>query len=195
MFMRLHRTLTPMLLALASSPVVSEEIPSPSASSPVVITAATDSQTVQNRQGTSDRAVSSGDSANCWEQAAARYSLDAWLLYAIANQESSLNPRALNKNRDGSYDVGLMQINSTHFPRLASMGITPEMLWEPCMNIHVGAWVLAETIRIFGPTWNAVGGYNAGTRKNAETDAKRARYARRIERLYYRLQHNAIAGK
>lgn len=193
--MHLHRTVTFLLLAAASSPAVSEASTSPSESRPVVTTSAEDQQMVNNWQGTSTGQESSSDSANCWQQAAARYSLDAWLLYAIANQESGLNPAAFNRNRDGTYDQGIMQINSSHHRLLARMGITPEMLWEPCLNIHVGAWVLAESIRIFGPTWNAVGGYNAGTKKDAKTDAKRAAYARRIERHYYRLQQRADARK
>jgi len=48
----------------------------------------------------------------CWQDAARRYGVDAQLLYAIAQQESNLNPHAINRShaaRTGSIDIGLMQ--------------------------------------------------------------------------------------
>ena len=33
---------------------------------------------------------------NCWVDAGTRYQIDPWLLYSIAQQESSLNPLAVN---------------------------------------------------------------------------------------------------
>ena len=82
----------------------------------------------------------------CWEQAASRYGLSPQLLVAVARVESGLNPAAVNRShlaRTGSYDIGLMQINSRHLPLLARYGIKETQLQEPCTNIHVGAWLLA----------------------------------------------------
>jgi soluble lytic murein transglycosylase-like protein len=83
------------------------------------------------------------------------------LLYAIARTESGLDPQAVGRNRNGSRDIGLMQINSAWLPTLASHGIEERHLFEPCTNIHVGAWILAGNVQRLGYTWEAVGAYNA----------------------------------
>ena len=103
------------------------------------------------------------DAGACWEDAGNRYQVDPALLYAIARTESGLNPAAFHRNRDGSSDIGLMQINSAWLPDLAKHGISAQDLWQPCTNIHVGAWVLARKIRKLGMTWDAIGAYNATT--------------------------------
>ena len=110
----------------------------------------------------------------CWQEAGSRYQIDPTLLYAIARTESALNPAATHRNRDGSIDIGLMQINSAWLPDLAKHGISARDLWEPCTNIHVGAWVLAQKVRKLGMTWEAVGAYNA------TTPFKRTRYAWKV---------------
>jgi len=100
---------------------------------------------------------------NCWVDAGAKHGVPSELLYIIAKHESRLNPMAVGKkNSDGSVDLGIMQINSAELPRLAKLGITRStLLHNPCVNIDVGAGILAEKIRINGWTWEAVGAYNA----------------------------------
>lgn len=110
----------------------------------------------------------------CWQEAGNRYQIEPALLYAIALTESALNPAARHGNRDGSIDIGLMQINSAWLPHLAKYGISARELWEPCTNIHIGAWVLAQKIRKHGMTWEAVGAYNA------KTPFKRTHYAWKV---------------
>lgn len=110
----------------------------------------------------------------CWQEAGSRYQIAPALLYAIARTESALNPTASHRNRDGSMDIGLMQINSVWLPDLAKYGISARDLWEPCTNIHVGAWVLAQKIKKHGMTWDAVGAYNA------TTPLKRTHYAWKV---------------
>jgi soluble lytic murein transglycosylase-like protein len=118
----------------------------------------------------------------CWQDAEARYGIDARLLHAIAQQESSLNPHAVNRSQIApadSVDIGLMQINSRWLPILARHGISESDLLNPCTNIQVGAWILAQSFLRHGPTWEAVGAYNAGcARLPPQTcRATRARYA------------------
>lgn len=125
--------------------------------------------------------------ANCWQVAASRYHIDPLLLYAIAKVESNLNPSARIVNRDGSYDIGLMQINSRHLSTLARFGITEQqLLSQPCTSVIVGAWVLAGFIREKGYSWHAVGAYNAGIRP--DRDERRARYAALVWGYYGQLQ-------
>jgi soluble lytic murein transglycosylase-like protein len=99
--------------------------------------------------------------ADCLEDAATFHRVNVALVRAIAQQESGMRSNAVNVNRDGSEDIGLMQINSSWLPKLARWGITRERLFDACVNSYVGTWILASNIKQFGATWKAVGAYNA----------------------------------
>lgn len=120
--------------------------------------------------------------APCFDAAGQRYGISPVLLRAIATAESGLDPQALHVNTNGTTDIGLMQINSWWLPRLKPYGIEPEDLWEPCLNIGVGAWILAGNVQQFGYGWRAVGAYNAGTRLDRTTEQRRDDYANRVYR-------------
>ncbi|SEK64410.1 Transglycosylase SLT domain-containing protein [Roseateles sp. YR242] len=116
-----------------------------------------------------------GPALACWEQAAQKYNVSPQLLYAIAKTESGLQPKAINRaNGDGSYDIGLMQINSSWLPKLARFGIQEKDLYEPCVSIEVGAWILADNIRTRGMTWAAIAAYNT------PNPVRGLEYARRV---------------
>jgi len=121
-------------------------------------------------------ASSCGLAHACWEQVANWYGVNVHLLYAIAKTESNLNPLARNQNKNGSYDIGLMQINSAWLPTLKKYGIDESRLKDPCVNLQVGAWILSQNMQRMGPTWEAVGAYNARNPK------LRIEYARRVYR-------------
>jgi hypothetical protein len=124
----------------------------------------------------------------CWEQAAQRYGLSPPNCSTPSRASSrTSNPRAVNRShlqRTGSYDIGLMQINSSHLRTLARHGITEAQLYEPCTNIHVGAWLLAHSFARNGVTWDAVGAYNAACSelKGSACTQARARYAWQVYR-------------
>lgn len=125
--------------------------------------------------------------SHCFNQASERFQIDHRLLIAIAEVESSMNPKAIGLNKRGgkviSEDVGLMQINSSWFPTLASMGITRnDLLNNPCQNVYVGAWILAKNIASNGVNWESVGAYNAGF-KNANAPF-RLKYAKKVYARY-----------
>lgn len=82
------------------------------------------------------------------------YALPAKVFSYIAWRESRCNPGAVNAiwkngelvwtlNKNGSYDSGLLQINSSWFKTLKEqMGYTPEDLFKPQVNAMFASWIL-----------------------------------------------------
>ena len=115
----------------------------------------------------------------CFTAAADRYNINKQVLVAIAKTESGLNPNAIGpRNANGTYDIGIMQINSSWLPSLAKFGIDKRELMNVCTNIYVGSWILAGNIGIHGPVWRAVGAYNASTA------SRQVSYVSRVQRNY-----------
>ncbi|MBI5644164.1 MAG: lytic transglycosylase domain-containing protein [Deltaproteobacteria bacterium] len=98
-------------------------------------------------------------SAFCFDYAGRYYGISPELLSAIALVESSHDPHAVNRNRNGSIDYGLMQVNSQWAPEFGEYW---DYIKDPCYNVLAGAWILRRCITRFDDTWGAVGCYNTG---------------------------------
>ena len=115
----------------------------------------------------------------CWDGAAKYYNVDPWLLYSIAYVESRFNPNAVGVNKNGTKDLGMMQINDrVWLPKLARMGISKSMLKDPCVSVYVGAWILRQNINDLGYTAQAIGAYNS------RTPVHNKRYAKKVYEAY-----------
>lgn len=97
--------------------------------------------------------------AFCFDEAAQEYGISPRLLQSIARIESNFNPSAINRNSNGSRDLGLMQINSSWIKTLELD--SQELLHNPCYNVMTGARILKKCMDRHGYTWEAVGCYNA----------------------------------
>ena len=114
----------------------------------------------------------------CFEAAGAEYGVSPQLLWSIAKTESGFAPRAVRWDPNGTYDYGVMQINSSWAPKLGLASW--RRLGDPCANIKAGAWILAGCVRRYGYTWKAVGCYNASSK------SKREEYARKVYVVFKR---------
>jgi hypothetical protein len=93
------------------------------------------------------------------------YALPAKVFSYIAWRESRCNPGAVNAiwkngeivwtlNKNGSYDSGLLQINSSWFKTLREqMGYTPDDLFKPQVNAMFASWILHFSQSRLG-NWN-----------------------------------------
>lgn len=127
--------------------------------------------------------------AFCFNEAGNRYRVDPLLLRSIAQVESGMKPEAIGKNMAGkkilSRDYGLMQINERHVPQLRAMGVLnneQDLITNPCLNVQIGAWILAKHLKQCGINWECLGSYNAGFAK--DNTPRRMIYARKIYATY-----------
>jgi Transglycosylase SLT domain len=114
----------------------------------------------------------------CFDEAGREYGINPRILRAIAKVESNYNPRAINRNTNGTYDFGVMQINSLWYAVLGKERWNT--LGDPCTNIKTGASILSSCMERYGYTWEAIGCYNS------RTPDKRDRYAMLV---YRQMQH------
>jgi hypothetical protein len=100
------------------------------------------------------------------------------LAFALAWEESRFNQRAVNsRNRDGSIDRGLFQLNNRSFPRLDI-----QAFFNPNMNAWYGMNHLRHCLDTGGSEVAALAMYNAGTQRvnSAGTPKSTLDYASRI---------------
>ncbi|WP_078789316.1 lytic transglycosylase domain-containing protein [Trichlorobacter thiogenes] len=122
---------------------------------------------------------SSNAHAYCFEEAGQLYGINPMVLRSIAGVESGNKPDAVGKNTNGSYDVGLMQINTIWKSTLGQERW--KHLGDACYNTKTGAWILAACISKYGYNWRAVGCYNSQTPEKSEIYAKKV--FEKLERL------------
>lgn len=110
--------------------------------------------------------------AFCFDEQEGIYGINSKLLRSIAETESNLNTKVIHKNQDGSFDIGLMQINSSW---IRPLGLDRQrLISDPCYNVSTGARILSTCIEKHGYTWEAVGCYNAVSK------GKRQKYSRKV---------------
>ena len=97
----------------------------------------------------------------CVTAAAEYHVVNPWVLKAILKIESDFKEKAVNRNANGTIDVGMAQINSIHFAKLARYGIAPTELLDGCKATYVAAWHLANQLRMHGNTWFGVASYHS----------------------------------
>lgn len=116
----------------------------------------------------------------CVEQVAEVYQLPVELLQAIHKMEGGRPGTTTGPNRNGTYDLGPMQINTIWLPELKKHGITREhLLKDGCTNIAVGAWVYRQSLNRYGDYEKAAASYNAGYNLKAGRG-----YARKLMKIW-----------
>jgi len=105
---------------------------------------------------------------NCITTAAETYHLSLTLFKGVLRTEGG-GVGVVHWNGNGTYDIGPAQINSTWLPRLLEAGINRDMvLNDGCLNVTIGAWILAQAMKGADPAqaadfWRHVGDYNSST--------------------------------
>lgn len=99
----------------------------------------------------------------CINRAAITYYVPATLILAVIKTEGGRNGMA-RKNKNGTYDYGVMQVNSRWLSKIKPYGYTEQDLqYSPCKNVEVGTWILSQSIAEAAALPKGVGNYHSHT--------------------------------
>lgn len=102
----------------------------------------------------------------CWDYVGKKFNLDPWLLLSIALTESSFQNGIKSKNSNGSYDLGLMQINTIHKTFFEKRGLSQyDLQYDSCKNVIAAGFLLRQSINKYGYNIDGIGGYHSNTPK------------------------------
>jgi len=122
----------------------------------------------------------------CINEAAIHYQVPAPLIVAVLKTENGGNGMAV-KNKNSTYDLGVMQINSAHWPSFYHYQINEHtitkarVLTDACFNVWVGTWLLHEELTKSATIWHGVGNYHS------HTISHNVGYANLVEKRYQHL--------
>jgi soluble lytic murein transglycosylase-like protein len=99
----------------------------------------------------------------CIMQTADRFDLPPRLLLTVLRVEGGSVGKA-SRNSNGTYDIGPMQINSSWLSQFNGYVTEQQILYNGCINVQVGAWILRKYINDSnGDFWAGVGNYHSHT--------------------------------
>jgi len=97
----------------------------------------------------------------CIYNAAYVYHVPAPLIISVLKTENGRKGMAL-LNKNGTYDLGPMQVNTSWLRKLHHYGYSVEKIrYDPCTNVAVGAWILGTSIANGKDLWRGVGDYHS----------------------------------
>ena len=118
------------------------------------------------------------------------YHIDSKLVMAVIDSESEGNPNAVNRNKNGSTDHGLMQINSINHKWLSEeLGITD--FHDPSQNIQAGCYILSLLTAKYDNYHRVLMCYNMGeskTRQLWRQGIRTSQYSRKVMKKYQSLR-------
>ncbi|MEY2260559.1 lytic transglycosylase domain-containing protein [Rhodanobacter denitrificans] len=84
----------------------------------------------------------------CVAKASAAFDIQPLPLYLILEVEGGEVGKNSKPNRNGTYDIGKAQINSSHLDKLAARGISEDVLRDNlCVNILVQGWLYKDGLQ------------------------------------------------
>lgn len=91
------------------------------------------------------------------------YHVPATVILSIMQNEGARNGKA-NRNKNGTYDLGVMQINDAWLPKIARYGYTRDDLqFNACKNVTVAAWIIAKHLASSDSAWKGIANYHSKT--------------------------------
>ena len=107
--------------------------------------------------------------AACLLMAAHNYQVPPAVMIGIMHVEGGRVGHAVGPNRNGTYDLGPMQVNTRWIPELARYWrIDPSnaktlVRDDGCLNVKVAAWILHDKIAEAGSLYGGIARYHSAT--------------------------------
>ena len=135
-------------------------------------------------------------SVECVAAASRYYDVPELLLHAILQKENG-RVGTMSPNKNGTYDLGLPQINSAWVPLFAPWGIgLKELRDNACTSIYAEAWVLRYNANQVSNDWfKATMAYNVGVQTRVGGRLLTGyHYAVDVTQRWWKL-HRALTGE
>jgi hypothetical protein len=115
----------------------------------------------------------------CFLREADRHGIDPYILLAVLQTENG-KPGEMALNRNGTFDLGPMSVNTVWLPTLAKRyrisepELRSRLASDGCANIIAAAWILKRNIVETGNVWEGV------ARFHSRNPSRQGPYLRRV---------------
>ena len=124
---------------------------------------------------------------DCVVEAAREHVVPLAALLGILAAEGGKEGEALS-NKNGTWDLGVCQVNTVHLNDLLRVGLEPEdVLRDGCVNARAAAFLLRREYERAGDIWAAVGAYHS------RTPERRDAYIGKVKKHLIRLGCKGLA--